>query len=130
MANRASDWLAQAKKDLQAAECLLRGGHYEWASFAPIWAAEKAVRAVAQAQTRGGDVQADTLFALVKTVLGQPLPADVFEAARRLDRLALATQYPSAWPTGAPGDHCTREDAEAAIADGRLIVAHCQSRME
>jgi HEPN domain-containing protein len=74
-------------------------------------------------------VRGDTLFALAKLVLGQPLPSDIFEAARRLDRMTLATQSPSAWPSGKPGDHYSREDAEAAIADGRSIVGHCEERM-
>jgi HEPN domain-containing protein len=128
MADRSADWLAQAKKDLQAAEALLRAGHFEWASFVPLWAAEKAVRAAGQAH--GRDTKGDTLFALVKAVLGQPLPSDVFEAARRLDRATLATQYPTAWPSGKPGDYYAREDAEAAIVDGRLIVRYCEERME
>jgi HEPN domain-containing protein len=127
MADRSGDWMAQAGKDLQAAEVLLRAGHYEWAAFVPLWAAEKAVRAAAQA--RGQDTQAPTLFALTKAVLGQPLPADVFEAARRLDRLLRATQDANTWPSGKPGDHFTRADAEAAIADGRLILEHCKAQI-
>lgn len=42
MANRAIDWLAQARRDLEQAKDSRSGGRHEWACFASHQAAEKA----------------------------------------------------------------------------------------
>jgi HEPN domain-containing protein len=46
MANRAPDWLAQARRDLEQAEASRRDGRHEWACFAAHQCAEKAVKAL------------------------------------------------------------------------------------
>ncbi len=48
MVERSSDWLKQAKRDLENAEYELKGGYYEWPCFLSKQAAEKAVKAVFQ----------------------------------------------------------------------------------
>jgi HEPN domain-containing protein len=46
MPNRAADWLAQAKRDLEQARSSQREERHEWACFAAQQAAEKAVKAL------------------------------------------------------------------------------------
>lgn len=48
MAERSTDWLKQAKRDLEAARKMAQGALYEWACFASQQAAEKAIKAVFQ----------------------------------------------------------------------------------
>jgi HEPN domain-containing protein len=42
--NRARDWLAQAKRDLEHTETSRRAGQHDWACFASRHAAEKALK--------------------------------------------------------------------------------------
>ena len=48
MVERSSDWLKQAKRDLENAEYELKGGYYEWSCLLSQQTAEKAVKAVFQ----------------------------------------------------------------------------------
>ncbi|RKZ29964.1 hypothetical protein DRQ33_08335, partial [bacterium] len=45
--NRAKDWLAQARKDIEAAKDMMADGHYEWACFICQQSGEKALKSVA-----------------------------------------------------------------------------------
>jgi HEPN domain-containing protein len=44
MANRAADWLHQARQDLDQAQLSAAHGHHEWACFAAHQAVEKALK--------------------------------------------------------------------------------------
>ena len=46
MPNRARDWLAQARRDLEQARVSESVAHYDWACFAAQQGAEKAVKAL------------------------------------------------------------------------------------
>ncbi len=126
MASRAEDWLGQAERDLRAAEASMEAGLFEWACFIAQQAAEKAVKAVAQA--RGGDAMGHAVSRLIAELFEQP-PPDVVNAARRLDAYYIPTRYPNGWAAGKPGDYYSREDAEAAIADAQGVVGYCQGHL-
>jgi HEPN domain-containing protein len=126
MASRAADWMGQAERDLRAAEASMEAGLFEWACFIAQQAAEKAVKAVAQA--RGGDVMGHAVSRLVAEVFGQA-PDEIAEPARRLDKFYIPTRYPNGWAAGKPGDYYSREDAEAAIADAQRVVGYCQGHL-
>jgi HEPN domain-containing protein len=126
MASRAADWLGQAERDLRAAEASMEAGLFEWACFIAQQAAQKAVKAVAQAH--GGDVMGHAVSRLVAEVFGQA-PDEIAEPARRLDKFYIPTRYPNGWAAGKPGDYYSREDAEAAIADAQRVVGYCQGHL-
>jgi HEPN domain-containing protein len=127
MASRAADWIAQALADLDAAHANLETEHHEWACFIAQQAAEKAVKAVAQAH--GGEARGHSVLLLLKAVLQEEPPPDVVAAARRLDRFYILTRYPNGWAEGKPRDFFDREQAEGAVTDARRVVEFCQGHM-
>ena len=127
MASRAADWIGQAERDIQAAQASMDAGLFEWACFIAQQAAEKAVKAVAQA--RAGDAMGHAVSRLLQAVFDGPVPKELLDAAGRLDRFYIPTRYPNGWAAGKPGDYYSREDAEAAISDARGIVEFCQSHL-
>ena len=84
MPNRAGDWLAQAKRDLEQAEASERDGRHEWACFAAQQSAEKAVKAchLSQGQEAWGYVVARLLRELPLSV-----PDMLIEKGKILDNL-------------------------------------------
>lgn len=126
MANRASDWLAEAERDLQHAEEARRAGRHNWACFAAQQAAEKATKALHQHLGREarGHVVADLLEALPLEV-----PPDLVERARVLDNFYIPTRYPNAHPAGAPSDHYGPLQSADALEHAGAILGFVRSRM-
>ena len=102
MPNRAHDWLAQSKRDLEQAIASRSEGRHEWACFAAHQAAEKAVKAIHQhhGQDSWGHVVARLLEELPVSV-----PAGLVDKARALDNFYVPTRYPNGHPSGAPFEH-------------------------
>lgn len=126
MANRAMDWLAQAKRDLRHAEDSRDHGSHEWARFAGHQAAEKAVKALHLhlAQEAWGRVVAKLLRELPIGV-----PAELVEQGRVLDNFYVPARYPNGHPEGAPFEHYGTRQSEEAIRDARAIVEFVDSQM-
>ena len=126
MANRASDWLAEAERDLQHAEEARRAGRHNWACFAAQQAAEKAAKALHQHLGREarGHVVADLLEALPLDV-----PPDLVERAKVLDNFYIPTRYPNAHPSGAPSDHYGPIQSGDALEHAGAILGFVRSRM-
>lgn len=124
MPNRANDWFTQAQRDLELARHAADGGFHEWACFAAQQAAEKALKALVAAL--GGEARGHSIVAMGKAVPNQPgFPADLMDAARRLDRLYIPTRYPNGFDQGAPRDYFTAGDATTAIQDAQTIIEYC-----
>ncbi len=128
MANRAPDWFAQATRDLEHARHALDDGDYEWACFAAQQAAEKAVKAAILAL--GGEGWGHSVTRLLLD-LGQlrPVPPELVDAARRLDKHYLPTRYPNGFPAGAPKDYYTAQEGGQAIADAAAVHDLCQQSL-
>lgn len=125
MSNRATDWLIQAEHDLQHACHAVEDGDYDWACFAAHQSAEKAVKALFL--SIGGEGWGHAVSRLLKDLSHKlKVPADLVQAAQRLDRHYIPTRYPNGFDSGAPRDYYSSDDAEQAVRDARRIYDFCQ----
>jgi HEPN domain-containing protein len=125
MAERAADWMAQARRDVENARYNRTGGYFEWACFAAQQAAEKALKAAYQ--SLGGDAWGHSVFGLLQG-LGERIEvsARLVDVARQLDRYYIPSRYPNGWSAGAPMDMFIDEDAQSAIAGADEILRFCE----
>lgn len=128
MGNRHADWLRQAEADLRHARNARASSDHEWACFAAQQAAEKAAKAVVQ--WLGGEPWGHAVTVLL-TGLAERLevPAELVDAAKRLDKHYIPTRYPNGFDAGAPTDYYTDEEAERAIADAGHVIEFCRDTM-
>jgi HEPN domain-containing protein len=130
MANRAADWLAQAKRDLEQARDSERAGRHEWACFAAQQAAEKAAKALhlARGQEAWGHVIARLLRELPLLV-----PALLVEKAKVLDNFYIATghaiRHANGHAAGAPFEHYGPLQSADAIAHASEIIDFVRAEM-
>lgn len=126
--NRWRDWWAQAARDLAHARHARDDAYFEWAAFAAQQAAEKALKALILAQ--GGEP-----WGHLTTALGEALPAaiappaDVLDAARRLDKHYIPARYPNGFADSYPGKLYTKGESEQAIADATTIITFCRGHL-
>ena len=128
MANRAGDWLNQARHDLAQAEDSRRAGRHEWGCFAAQQAAEKAVQGLHLhlGQEAWGHVVARLLVELPDDVPRRP---DLVEKGRVLDNFYIPSRYPNSHPEGAPFQHYGPLQSEEAIRYAGEIVESVRSQM-
>jgi len=120
LVERSSDWLLQARRDLDNAEYEVKGGFHEWACFLAQQSAEKAVKAVYQKM--GGEAFGHSVAALLgKLPKRFRPPKRLVNMARELDRAYIPTGYPNAHPQGPPYEAYTREDSERMIKNAKEI---------
>jgi len=125
VANRGTDWLAQARRDLAHAERAHQAGDYEWAAFAAQQAAEKAVKGLLFGL--GGEGWGHSVWRLLSGLAARlEVPEALLDAARRLDRHDILARYPNGFPAGLPGEYYTERDAAEAIVDAQAIVEFCE----
>jgi HEPN domain-containing protein len=126
MANRAPDWLAQARRDLEQAEASRADGRHEWTCFAAHQAAEKAIKALHLhvGQEAWGHV-------VVKLLQQLPTPPSdaLIEQGRVLDNFYLPTRYPNGHAEGPPFEHYGPLQSEQAITHARAIVEYAAAQM-
>ena len=116
--DRAQDWLAQARNDLEWGCASLESGFFSQACFIAQQVAEKALKAVAY--HRGAElVKGHSVYAVCRE-LG--LNGDLEERARLLDQFYIPTRYPDAQPVGAPFQYFSRNQAEQAMDYARSFV--------
>jgi HEPN domain-containing protein len=125
MPERSTDWMGQAKRDLEMAIQAMHAGFPEWACFIAQQAAEKAIKAVYQKKggVAWGYSVADLLHGLEQEIA---VPDDLSRPARNLDRWYVQARYPDGFPRGKPGDYVDREDGEDAIGGARRIIQFCE----
>lgn len=128
MANRAKDWLNQAKRDLEHAENDLTSEFYEWACFSAQQASEKAVKAVFY--KLNADAWGHSISMLLRE-LTKNLVVDesLIKAAKNLDKFYILPRYPNGFDIGMPSDYFTEEDAQGAIEDARQIIQFCEGKL-
>jgi len=121
VADRSSDWIAQADRDLDAARAQMDAGFYEWACFISQQAAEKALKAVLQSW--GAEAWGHSVRSLLEAVEERAgTDARRSEAARTLDRYYIPARYPNGYAEGKPGDYITAKDAEDATGSAEEII--------
>ena len=128
MAQRSSDWLNQAARDLEQAEDSRRAGRHEWACFAAQQAAEKAAKALHLhlGQDARGHVVAKLLRELPAAV---SVPAGLVEKAQLLDNFYIPPRYPNSHPEGSPFEHYGPLQSEEAIKYAREILEFVRSQV-
>jgi HEPN domain-containing protein len=128
MSSREADWMRQARRDLDQARMSAGAGFHEWACFAAQQAAEKAVKAVFQEHHL--EAWGHVVHQLLDRWPIEPRPpAELIDAARRLDRHYIPTRYPNGFESGAPGDFYTEADARQALVDAEAVLAFCTSAL-
>jgi HEPN domain-containing protein len=126
--NRWRDWWEQSVRDLGHARHALADEDHEWAAFAAQQAAEKVLKALIMAH--GGEPWGHLTTGLAEALPPvAPAPADVLDAARRLDKHYIPARYPNGFADGYPGKLYTRGEAEQAIADATTITEFCRSHL-
>jgi len=128
VANRARDWLDQARRDLDQAEDSRRAGRHEWACFAAQQAAEKAVKALHLhvGQEAWGHVISRLLGELPESVA---VPDGLVDMGRVLDNFYIPARYPNSHPEGAPFEHYGSPQSEEAIRHAGEILAFVRAQM-
>ncbi|HXV62765.1 MAG TPA: HEPN domain-containing protein [Vicinamibacteria bacterium] len=122
--NRWRDWREQSYRDLRHAENARDDDDFEWSAFAAQQSAEKALEGLIM--EKGGEPWGHSVTGLAEALpAGISAPADILEAARRLDK--HYTRYPNGFAEGYPGKFYTRGEAEGAIADASQIIEFCRS---
>lgn len=125
MANRAQDWLAQGRHDIDHAKHALDDGDYEWACFAAQQGAEKSVKGLVLAL--GGEGWGHSITRLLTDLAHRhAVPPALLSASKRLDKHYLPTRYPNGFDVGAPKDYYTEEEASDAISDAEQIYDFCK----
>lgn len=126
--SRAEDWLRQAQRDLEHARDTLADGTFEWAAFAAQQSAEKAVKALFQ--RLGGEARGHSVSQLLAALpQAAPVPRDLIELAKELDKHYIGPRYPNSYPEGAPLDFYTQAEARRAVDAAERIVEHCQRQL-
>jgi HEPN domain-containing protein len=128
MANRASDWLRQAQRDIEQAQDSYRAGRHEWACFAAQQAAEKAVKALHlySGQEAWGHVISKLLEELPDSIA---VPAELLDKAKVLDNFYVPARYPNGHPAGAPFEHYGPIQSNQAIAYAGEIIEFVRAQM-
>jgi len=118
--DRAIDWFRQAENDLLWAEDTLNAGRFAQACFVSQQTAEKALKALAY--KRGYDlIRSHSLLEIARS-LG--LPEDIIIPCKKLDLYYISSRYPDAFPSGAPFEYFTSEQAQEAVGFAELILSN------
>ena len=126
MKNRADDWYNQAENDLLWAQDTLKSGHYAQACFVCQQAAEKATKSLAL--YRGYDqIKSHSIYEII-TGLG--INDELKTIAQRLDQYYISTRYPDAFPSGAPFQFFTKEQADEAFEFASVFLARIADLIE
>ena len=124
LADRSTDWLEQALRDLEQAAESMRSGRHEWACFAAHQAVEKALKALnlALGQQAWGHTLSRLWSALPARAWSPEPPADLEDRLRLLDGFYIPTRYPDSYPEGTPGEHFGRLQSEQALLHADAIL--------
>lgn len=120
MIHRATDWLAQAERDLEMARIALREARHDWACFAAQQAAAMASRAGLLAQGRE-----DRPRGVAQALAASPIqaPQALLDKANVLDAHFFTARFPNAHLAGAPYQHYSALQSEQAIGFALDVIA-------
>jgi HEPN domain-containing protein len=124
-ANRAIDWLRQAENDFLWARDTLNAGRYAQACFIAQHIGEKSLKALAY--KRGFDlIKSHSVLEISRAL---ELPEDIKNLGKLLDLYYIPTRYPDAFPSGAPFEYFTHEQASNAIDSAEHILIHVREAL-
>ena len=126
MAERSSDWLRQAEKDLEKARLDVAWGYYEWACFTAQQAAEKALKGLFQ-HLHGEAWGHGTKGLLEKLPFEDRF--ELLEDAKYLDKLYIPTRYPNGLPDGIPHEYFTKSEGARAVEAAVKIYEWCKGKI-
>ena len=122
-------WMAQAERDLDAAELLAGGKHFNLACFHAQQAAEKAVKAFLYAQGVE-DPWGHSVGQLLEDARSFDVRfADVVHVGALLDKFYIPTRYPNGLPGGIPSSAYSEQEAQEAMHKAREILRAMAERM-
>jgi HEPN domain-containing protein len=123
---RTKDWLAQAEKDISAAENSVQTADYEWACFQAQQGAEKAAKAALQ--SKGRDVRGHSVYFLLKNLSElEKISEDLLIEARNLDRHYISSRYPDSYDVGTPADYYDKRQAENSINSAKDVLKRAKA---
>lgn len=117
--------MRQAEDDLLWARDTLEGERYAQACFTAQQVGEKALKALAF-KLEYDVVRSHSLREIAESL---EINGEVAGMAKRLDLYYISAQYPDAFPSGAPFEYFTREQAEEAVSFAERIVAAVRARV-
>ncbi len=126
MADRSSDWLAQAERNLEQALSSRREERHEWACFAAQQAAELAVKAL---HLNGGQEAWGHVIAKLLTELPSSPPEELVDKARVLDNYYVPYRCPNGHAKGPPFHHYGPIQSDLAVTYAGEILAFVSSQM-
>lgn len=126
MANRAQDWFAQSKRDLEQALSSQADGRHEWACFAAQQSAEKAVKAL---HLFLGQEAWGHMISRLLSELPFAVPQDLISKGMVLDNYYLPTRYANGHPEGAPFEHYGKIQSDEAIRYAGEIAEFVRAQM-
>ena len=125
MHNRWNDWLRQAEDDLLWAKDTLKQKRYAQACFTAQQVGEKALKALAF--KLGYDmIRSHSLREIAEAL---DINSEISEMAKRLDLYYISARYPDAFPSGAPFEYFTHDQAEEAVTFAEKIVAAIHAKV-
>lgn len=127
MSNRASDWLAQAERDLSRAGIDIQHEYWEWACFTSQQAAEKAVKALLM--SRGDTAWGHAITPMLRSLEEIAVPAAMIERAQLLDAHYIPTRYPNGFAEGKPADYYNEAKAREAVDAATAIIRFCRDHI-
>ena len=122
MQARYADWLSSAENDLAWGHDNLAHGFYAQACYISQQVAEKSLKALAF--FRGYDrVKSHSVVAIVRELGINGL---IEERGKRLDQYYIPARYPDAFPSGAPHEFFSKEQADEALGFAQEIFHHVE----
>lgn len=125
MHNRWNDWLRQAEDDLLWAKDTLEQKRCAQACFTSQQVGKKAVKALAL--NLGYDsIRSHSIREIAEAL---DINGDIADMAKRLDLYYISSRYPDAFPSGAPFEYFTRDQAEEAVSFAEKIIFDVRKRV-
>lgn len=125
--NEAKRWYDQAWNDWEFVRWLnTEDKFYDKGCFIAQQACEKALKACLYA-TGERIIIIHSIFELTNKLIKSSTEfKKIIGAAKHLDRFYIPTRYPNGLPGGIPFQHFSKDDFNAAISDGEVVMAECQ----
>ena len=121
---RADDWFRQAKNDLLWSQDTLNSRRYAQACFSAQQVGGKAIKALAFA--RGNDEVRSRSILEISRALDEN--GEIERIAMRLDQYYISARYPDAFPSGAPFEFFTSDQATEAVGFAERLIELIEER--
>lgn len=125
MHNRWNDWLRQAEDDLLWAKDTLEKKRYAQACFTAQQVGEKAIKALAL-HLGYDSIRSHSIREIAEAL---EINGDIANMAKRLDLYYISARYPDAFPSGAPFEYFTPDQAEEAVFFAEKLVVDVRKRV-